>query len=115
MPFMSNGFLINIFLTGVKYPSSSSLTDYTTHGSSKGTTIQVNYTIEEDPRDTTLSVLLEWSDPPLPLREVDAYKVTWFMENCEVWERSPPCSIPADHFAHTVFYSKDKKVFNLLV
>lgn len=94
---------------GVKYPSSSSLTDYTTHGSSKGTTIQVNFTIEEDPRDTTLSVLLEWSDPPLPLKEVDAYKVTWFMENCEVWERSPPCSIPADHFAHTVFYSKDKK------
>ncbi|XP_061195743.1 uncharacterized protein LOC133203964 [Saccostrea echinata] len=96
-------------ITEVVYPPSGSLIASTNRGSSVNTPIQVNYTITEDPLDTTLSALVQWSNPPIPLGEGDAYTVTWFMENCQVWDYSPPCDQPADHYSHTVFYSKDKE------
>lgn len=98
------------FFVEVMYPPSASLSQDSNHGSSVNTPIQVNFSIVEDAQDTTLSALIQWSNPPIPLGPGDSYRVTWFMENCQVWEYSPPCDQPADHYAHTVMYSKDKEV-----
>ncbi|XP_048735561.1 fibroblast growth factor receptor 4-like isoform X2 [Ostrea edulis] len=101
-------------ITEVMYPPSASLSQDSNHGSSVNTPIQVNFSIVEDAQDTTLSALIQWSNPPIPLGPGDSYRVTWFMENCQVWEYSPPCDQPADHYAHTVMYSKDKEPFYVI-